>query len=265
MKKEERMNQIEKLYNTTKMSQKQMAEELGISEPLISRYIKELKEEGRIQDRKEEIKEKIRELMISKEGLTQKQIADELGISQMSVSTYLQKIRGKDKQKKESKKYNIDHIKKRYNSLELTERDMKEFNGYISNCKERLEQGTLEKSELNLIKDLITLTDKYSDIIFYIKACVSFNQLEEAVKFANYNKGNENLTQEQRGKIVDLSKKILNLKKKSCALTYLKRGAGILEAAKSSGLSETEVIKLNRKLQEKKKASPTVGTVGEGR
>ena len=45
----------------------------------------------------------------------------------------------------------------------------------------------------------------------------------------------------------------------------LKNGKGVLEAAKSSGLSETEVIKLNRKLLEKKKTSKAVGTAGESR
>ncbi len=265
MKKEERMNQIEKLYNMPNMSQKQIAEKLRISEPMVSRYIKELKRESRIRDKKEAKKEKIKKLIKTGERLTQRQIEEKIGISQMLVSTYLKEIRNEEKQKKENKKYNIAHIEERYGSMELTERDMKEFNGYISNCKERLKQGTLEKSELNLIKNLITLTDKYTDIIFYIRACVSFNQLDEAIKFANYNKGNENLAQEQKAKLADLSKKLLNLKRKSNALNYLRRGAGILETAKYSGLSETEVIKLNRKLLEKKKTSKSVGTAGEGR
>ena len=262
-KKEERMSQIEKLYNTENMSQRQISEKLGISESIISRYVKELKKEGRIRDKKEEQREKIKEL--TAKGLGQKEIAEKLGVSSSLVSIYLKKVRNEKEQENENKKYNLNDLERRYNSLELTESDMQEFNGYLSNCKKRLMQEKLDRTELNLIKKLITLTDKYSDIIFYIRACVYFNQLDDAIKFANYNRDNENLTKEQRAKIADLSKKLLNLKKKSNALNYLKRGAGILETAKSSGLSETEVIKLNRKLQEKKKTSKSVGTAGEGR
>ena len=173
-------------------------------------------------------------------------------------------IRKENKEEIDIEKESID-IQKRVNKDDFKEKDYQKFSEYISHCKERLNERQLKREELLTIKKVVDITYKYNDIIFYIKSCIHFGQTLEAKKAVNEARKSGEFSPEQREKLNELYRKIIEVQKKKAAIIMLKNGRGILEAAKSSGLSETEVIKLNRKLLEKKKTSKSVGTAGEGR
>ena len=247
--------------------------------------IQELEEEGKVEKRKtirkrtkkEENKKKTLDLY--KQGLKIKDIAERLDITVVTINRYIRELKKEGKiqkrERKSIKKQNTEkeidiekesiYIQKRVNRDTFRKKDYQKFSEYISHCKERLNERKLKREELVTIKKVVDITYKYNDIIFYIKSCVHFGQTLEAKKAVNGAKASGEFSPEQREKLNELYRKIIEVEKKKAAIVMLKNGKGVLEAAKSSGLSETEVIKLNRKLLEKKKTSKAVGTAGESR
>lgn len=129
----------------------------------------------------------------------------------------------------------------------------KDFSRYISDCKHKFEQGTLNKKEIATIRDVVTLTDEYQDAVFYLKVLVRFRQVDEAIKFVNVQLNKETYTKEQKDKMRGLKEQIQVIKKKYVAIEMLKRGEGIEKTAKYSRLPETEVIRLERKFVQNRK------------
>ena len=280
IKKKENKEKTIELYNEG-IDIEEIAKRLNVAVVTINKYIRELKEEGKIQKgksiKKEENKEKTLELY--NEGIDIEEIAKRLNVSDATIYNYIRELKKEGKiQKRERKsikkkntekeidieKESID-IQKRVNRDTFRKKDYQKFSEYISHCKERLNERKLKREELVTIKKVVDITYKYNDIIFYIKSCVHFGQTLEAKKAVNGAKASGEFSPEQREKLNELYRKIIEVEKKKAAIVMLKNGKGVLEAAKSSGLSETEVIKLNRKLLEKKKTSKAVGTAGESR
>ena len=282
IKKKENKEKTIELYNEG-IDIKEIAKRLNTSHVTINKYIRELKEEGKIQKRKRKSinkgENKKKTLELYNEGIDIEEIAKRLNVSDATIYNYMRELKEERKiQKRERKsvkkknnekeidieKESID-IQKRVNKDDFKEKDYKKFSEYISHCKERLNERQLKREELVTIKKIVDITYKYNDIIFYIKSCIHFGQTLEAKKAVNEARTSGEFLPEQREKLNELYRKIIEVQKKKAAIIMLKNGRGILEAAKSSGLSETEVIKLNRKLLEKKKTSKAVGTAGEGR
>ena len=198
----------------------------------IYRYIKELKEEGKIQTNAN-----------YSEKLNEKEILEE-----------------EKKIKKESMA-----IQRKVNKDNFTEKDYQSFVEYISHCKERLNKKQLKREDLAIIKKVVNITYKYNDIIFYAKACIHLGQIAEAKKAVNSARFSEDFSSEQKEKLNELSRKIIEAEKKKTAIIMLKNGRGVLEAAKSSGLSEIEVVRLNKKLLAKSRKGKSEEIVGSNR
>ncbi len=116
----------------------------------------------------------------------------------------------------------------------------------------------IEKDEIPMIKDVVDLTDKYEDTALYLKVCIRFGQVEEAMQFVNSQIHNENFTREQQDKLREIKKEIQENKRKCIAMEILKSQQGVKEAVKRSGLPKTTVIQLNchlvlQKAQENRK------------
>lgn len=276
-KKKERKEKVIELYNQG-IDSKEIAKRLEVSVVTINTYISELIEAGKIQQRKrkrksiakEENKKKI--LKLYNQGLDVKEIADELYLVKPTVYKYIKelkeerRIRKRRSIKREKNKINIIEeesrdIQKIVNKEKYTKKDYQKFSEYISRCKERLNKRQLKKEELTTIKKVVDITYKYSDIIFYIKSCIHLGQTLEARRALNEARLSSEILPEQREKLNELSRKIIEVEKKRTAIIMLKRGKGVAEAVKSSGLSETEVIKLNRKLLAKSKKTSSIKTL----
>ena len=288
----ERKEKVLELYNQG-TEVKEIAMRLDVSVVTIKTYIKELKEEGRVEERKSvrksikiERKEKVLELY--NQGIEVKEIAMRLKVSPATVYKYIEELkkekriqkRSSDKKRNNNKKRakksrklkkektlekeSID-IQKRVNKDTFKEKDYQSFSDYILHCKERLAEGQLKREELETIKKVANITYKYDDIVFYIKSCIHFGQILEAKKAVNGARSSGEFLPEQKEKLNELYRKIIEAGKKKAAIIMLKNGRGVLEAAKSSGLSETEVVKLNRKLLAKYKKERSTGTVDPNR
>lgn len=116
------------------------------------------------------------------------------------------------------------------------------------NCQERLSTGKLKKEDLITIKKVAYMTYKYDYIAFYIKACIHLGQITEAKKVVNSLKFSKDFSAEQKEKLNELSKKIVEISKKRTVVIMLKEGKSIKEIAEYSGMRETEVAQLKRKL-----------------
>ena len=91
--KKENKERIVMLYNS-KMKIKTMAESLGVSVGTVNRYIKELREEGKIQtasEREKELKERVLELY--NQGLEIKEIAKSLKVPVGSINVCTRKLK----------------------------------------------------------------------------------------------------------------------------------------------------------------------------
>ena len=288
----ERKEKVLELYNQG-TEVKEIAMRLDVSVVTIKTYIKELKEEGRVEERKSvrksiKIERKEKVLEIYNQGIEVKEIAMRLKVSPATVYKYIEELkkekriqkRSSDKKRNNNKKSakksrnlkkektlekeSID-IQKRVNKDTFKEKDYQSFSDYILHCKEMLAEGQLKREELETIKKVANITYKYDDIVFYIKSCIHFGQLLEAKKAVNGARSSGEFLPEQKEKLNELYRKIIEAGKKKAAIIMLKNGRGVLEAAKSSGLSETEVIKLNRKLLAKYKKEKSTGTVDPNR
>ena len=254
----------------------EIAERMNLSSASISVYIRKLKEEGKIQKRrklqkrrknpqKEENKEKTLELYNL--GMQGKEIAESLGLSAATVGRYIKELKEEGKiQKNVISQKNISmSVQKIVNKEKFTKNDYKKFSEYISNCKERLSNGNLKKEDLIIIKKVADMTYKYDYIVFYIKACIHLGQTTEAKKVVNSVRFSEDFSVEQKEKLNELSKKIVEVGKKRRAIIMLKEGRSIKETAEYSGLRETEVAQLNRKLLAKNRKAQPGDAIGEGR
>lgn len=137
-----------------------IVEELKIDQPTVSKYIKKLKEEGEIQERKETIKEKYLK------GKSGTEIAEELNIHKTTVYKYIRQL-------KES-----EEIPKDFNNQSRRKR-----------IQERKEKGKLKKNE----------NARFKRIIEYIKKCNGPEGAQQAIDYAKSYQNSKYLNEEQRG------------------------------------------------------------------
>ena len=288
LKQRKREERILELYNQG-IEIVEIAKELDVSGATVYRYIKELKEEGRIQKsetvrkrsaKKEENKERTLELY--NQGIEIEEIAKRLDMAVVTIYRYIKELKEEGKiqtnanyseklnekeileEEKKIKKESMA-IQRKVNKDNFTEKDYQSFVEYISHCKERLNKKQLKREDLAIIKKVVNITYKYNDIIFYAKACIHLGQIAEAKKAVNSARFSEDFSSEQKEKLNELSRKIIEAEKKKTAIIMLKNGRGVLEAAKSSGLSEIEVVRLNKKLLAKSRKGKSEEIVGSNR
>jgi hypothetical protein len=146
-------------------------------------------------------------------------------------------------------------IQRLYDDFYGQAKSLNKFKEYISDCKKRFKENNnnIELKELSTIGNVVSVTEKYEDIVFYLNLCIKFGEIEKAMKFANSQMQNETLTKEEQGKIRSLKNQMEEINRKNIAIRMLKNGEGIEQAVKYSRLSQIEVIELNRKLLQQKK------------
>ena len=216
------------------------------------------------EEKKEEKKEKILELYNL--GLQYKKIADRLGLSITTVNKYIKELKEEGKIQKRKNKKNISmNVQKIVDKETLSKNDYKKVFEYFLNCQERLSTGKLKKEDLITIKKVAFRTYKYDYIVFYIKACIHLGQITEAKKVVNSLRFSKDFSAEQKEKLNELSKKIVEISKKRTAVIMLKEGKSIKEIAEYSGMRETEVAHLKRKLLAKNRKVQHGDAIGDDR
>ena len=119
-KKEERKEKVLELYNEG-INIVEIAESTGVSTSTVNRYIKELKEEGRIKVKKNRLK-KEKTLELYDKGIKIVEIAESLEISTSTVSRYIKELKEEGKiQKRKKVKNRRKNSKKEENREKILE------------------------------------------------------------------------------------------------------------------------------------------------
>ena len=222
----ERRENVRMLYHKEK--QKEIAAQLGVSLSTIKSDIKYLKKQKKITiDKVEEQKQKRQkrrgkvEKLMYIQGKEKKEIAEKLGITLNIVKNDIRVI--KEQRKEQPQKY-------------------------IDDYRTRFKSNKIKPHEMESIKELIDLTKKYPDIIFYTRICVHFNEFEEALQFINrqIEIEEEKFTEEERRSLDELKTQIEK----------------IYQRLSQRGIQESEnlvelgsVIEMRKKLEEREEKS----------
>lgn len=211
---ETRRNQIQELCKTKEISMQEMAEELNVSISTIRTDIAELRKQGKTIEPK-------REMSIHKKK------QKDLG----RLSSLSQRIKNGE--------------------IPLTVQISEDFENYITTCKSRFSEGTFEKSEMPILKKVVTVKNNYSDIMFYLRACTHFKYIREVKGFTDLMLDSTNFTEEQKEKMKDANQKADNILKRATASEAIKKGLGVEEAVRQSGLDRNIVVQINKKIMSK--------------
>ena len=253
--KEARQGEIERLTKAGK-TEKQIAEQLEVSIVTVKRDKKELINQKKLTGNETIIEATIRkrkrikklEKILEKEDdeKTREQIGKELGVSSATVSK--DKVRLREQKEQEFAEWSKEIIK-RYEKFYGQSASIKRFEQYLTLCKERYEQTLIEEEHLLPIKYAAIATETYSNIAFYIKLCIRFNQFEEAMKFAKSYVNCENFSQEEKGKI---KKSIVECEKFCQAIRIINNPAISDEAIREvTGLTKVEIALLRKKVEKR--------------
>ena len=157
-KREEQKQKIRRMYEAEK-SQKEIAETLKVTYPRANVLIRRMCEEEGIEYKSDN--QRKREMQIArmkklyKAGKTEaKDIMKETGLGQTIVYKYLKEVK---------------------EEIESEEQEQ-----YMQECRENMENGTLEKIELEHIKQIVEKTKTYKNMVTYVKACIQWRQIEKA-------------------------------------------------------------------------------------
>lgn len=153
---------------------------------------KKLKDEMR-----KTLKQKIIDL--SEQGKSNEQIATILKTSTSTISHYKNETRKSTKdiskktvpailsiqiadEKEERENFERKQIEKLCDNVDTGKTALQQYRGYISDCKDKLNNGQLEQQELGLVRKVVLLTNTYQDISFYLKLCISFNRTRGSIE-----------------------------------------------------------------------------------
>lgn len=268
---EERLDEEEKLIKA-KMTVGEIAERMNMHPSSIKQDRKYLKEQKRItgkeksitkvernfQKRLKRLERLLREEASKEQKKTKKQMAKELNVS---VATIEKDIRILREQKEQEFAEWSKEIIKRYEKFYGQSASIKRFEQYLTLCKERYEQTLIEEEHLLPIKYAAIATETYSNIAFYIKLCIRFNQFEEAMKFAKSYVSCETFSQEEKGKI---KKSIVECEKFCQAIRMINNPAISDETIRQvTGLSKVEIALLRKKAEKRANGDSEIKTKEE--
>lgn len=252
-------------------SYQDIADEMGVSYEFVWGRATELKDSGKLTPKQLQKSKKQKKdtkysdvygtiLLMLNSGYTQQEIAKKIGKSMHFVIDRIQELKedGKtsDKSIQKAKRDRIQRkkqIKEKHQSVKyliLNERiiDNSTTSRFVSSCQEMFKLNMLSLEDIPVLRKAIEYTHitQYT-ISFMLRVYVSFKQYDEAIKFLNSCIGY--LTEDPS--LIDLSKKgksaILYCQKQQQAVVMLKEGIPVEYVFRKVGLTESEVIELNKK------------------
>ena len=263
-----RREKVKKLYNEGK-SGYEIADILFFSRTTISKDINYLIDQGEMTRKEKAIgrdmearRAKRREYVaiLYNEGKTREEIAEQTHFSIATIKKDIdfliseniiqQRETIKVEKKQETIKRPISAEKakelcvKFYGQVKV----LNKLNEYVSDCRQKYAKNKLKKEEVEVLREVVLATNNYKDVVFYINLCIDSGDFGEAIKFINGQVNNENFTVEQKNRIKSMQQRLKQTIKTHKAKKILEQGLGVQEAIKQSGLSELEVIKINKEL-----------------
>ncbi len=264
---DEDLDETEKMVKAGK-TRKEIGKKIGRHESRVAEYKRILREQGKLTGKekskgqatykKEKRMERVDKLLTSDEELTEVQIAEKEGVSKQTIAK--DKVRLREQKEQEFAEWSKEIIK-RYEKFYGQSASIKRFEQYLTLCKERYEQTLIEEEHLLPIKYAAIATETYSNIAFYIKLCIRFNQFEEAMKFAKSYVSCETFSQEERGKI----KKSLTECEKFCQAIRMINNPAISDETirQVTGLSKVEIALLRKKAEKRANGDSEIKTKEE--
>ncbi len=246
------MQAIKVLVEANKKN-KEIAEIRGISIGTVVRYKKILREQNNLNTLNYE--EKIQLVgKLRNKGKKINQIEKETGMSRSTIIRYIKKIKEQEREKLNEK------VQKLYENFYGQTDTVKKFEEYLTLCKERYEQKMIDEKDLIAIKCAAISTQRYENIVFYIKLCIRFNQFEEAIKFAHDYINYETFSQEEKEKI---KKSKEECQKYFKAINMIKQKINDEQIKEISGVSKVELAILKKKVEKQDNKDKKIGSNGE--
>lgn len=258
---EQRQQIVEEEIKARKTA-KQIKKETGISKTAIVRYKKKLREQGKLTGKEKpetqsekQIKRRTKKIkkMIEDEK-TNKEMEEELGVSRSTI------FRGKRILREQEIAQLSERVKKLYENFYGQDDTIEKFEEYLTLCKERYEQKMIDEKDLIAIKCAAISTQRYENIVFYIKLCIRFNQFEEAIKFAHDYINYETFSQEEKEKI---KKSKEECQKYFKAINMIKQKINDEQIKEISGVSKVELAILKKKVEKQDNKDKKIGSNGE--
>ena len=252
-----RREKLVKLYESG-MLKKDIAQELKVTTQTIRDDIKALEKQGIVLTRKtkptsKRMKKRRKKVeKLRKEGESEKDIAEKLNISHKKVMYDIKALEEQENElKRNAEKEKENEIRKLCEDFWGQPKTLDKLKEYILKYKIKFNNKTLKKEELEIIRQIAETTEGFEDGVFYVRACMRFRRIQEAVKFVNNNINNENWDKKQREKMKEMKEKLKYIVKVNAAVIELKNGKGVKQVSHETGLSETDVVKINKQLLQK--------------
>lgn len=264
---DENLDETEKMVKAGK-TRKEIGKKIGRHESRVAEYKRILREQGKLTGKekskgqatykKEKRMKKVDKLLANDEELTGMQIAEMEGVSSRTISN--DKARLKEQKEQEFAEWN-EKVIKLYDNFYGQPESIKKFEEYLTLCKERCEQRKIEEEHLLPIKYAAMATETYSNVAFYIKLCIRFNQFEEAMKFAKSYISCDSFSQEEKGKI---RKSITECERFCQGINMINNGTISDEVIrKVTGLSQVEIALLRKKAEKRANGDSVIKTKEE--
>ena len=133
---------------------------------------------------------------------------------------------------------------------------------YISECKLKIENKSISKEDLEILKEVIIFLDSgEKDISLYVKGCIIFGEYTKAIKFINSTMDNEGVTSEGKIKLQFLKSDLKQAERESNAINIIYAGlSDPKQISERTGLTEVDAIRLMKKFKNKIKQSDKIQT-----
>lgn len=184
--KREMLEKIKKLYQEDKQ-QVEIAKELQMSISTVHKYIQILRDNGEIAKGRSEIIQERREKVKRLYYIEEKTVTEMAKILQVSRDTIYIDIQ-------------ILNIGQTGEIQEGNQKEIQE-SVYMNECRDKIKNKTLEKRELEFIKRISETTRSYGYMITYIRACILFNQMQEAKNELEFCIENEEFTRRTKKRV----------------------------------------------------------------
>ena len=133
---------------------------------------------------------------------------------------------------------------------------------YISECKLKIENKSISKEDLEILKEVIIFLDSgEKDISLYVKGCIIFGEYTKAIKFINSTIDNEGVTSEGKIKLQFLKSDLKQAERESNAINIIYAGlSDPKQISERTGLTEVDAIRLMKKFKNQIKQSDKIQT-----
>lgn len=261
------IQQIRK-YLAEGIPEAKIAEKMDVTIEFLKVNLNKLIEAGEITD-SQILYERVK--LLNDKGITTEEILKEINITRSALRKMLaryneEKIEEQEgrEERREQNEANKKELKRKdelerkarnvLKGYQFTNRNIKIVRNYITECEESFAKGKFIKENLNFLMEcLIFVQCNSKEIEFFCKMCIYFNEYEIANNFIIESIDNEGIKPEQKAKLIKLQENIKAAIRKEKIIRMLRRGEhDTKQIAEDVGVSEVEVLRIRKKLNEER-------------